>query len=538
MHRILARRLSRPITRLATALSAALLCAPVWAGDTVQLLTNERLRMQPDYASPALMDVQRRSTVQILESRQDWVRVEAAGNRSGWVRRSSLDLPAPEQGARTQAATSPAALLPHSTPRASNHALIISIAQYADPGVPGLPGAAADIRNARNIAALMGVPDANQRILSDADASLDGIRRALADLDARMGDRDRALIHLAGHGTRARDTPPCDDALLTHDGQAFTQAELRRHLRSLASRADKIFVIDDRGRGEGPAANPKSSTARSRYFRGAQVECSFADRDGDALPPNLLHLRASRRGETAQEDAAQGGLATQAWLACLSGQSRPESPAGLPDGEALRRCAQNWLTTHNPAQHLELAGNPALIPAPLASTDYPVDPAALLRALQSQADGRHAITATAAAKPADGELAYHIESTKPGFVYVLGADEKALRLLYPQAGTGPSPIDTKLDIRLPLGGPGEHRLLLVTDAPRNLQRGGFVSDGRDAIAEGKRLADAAREFLGGDTRRLCQFGETRNLGPSQARQCSTAYAARSLDEDSKARPAR
>ncbi|KAB2966671.1 SH3 domain-containing protein, partial [Zoogloea sp.] len=60
----------------------------------------DTLREQPSGFSGRIMEVPRRSTVEVLEVRQDWLRILAPGNRSGWILRQNTDLdaqlPAPE----------------------------------------------------------------------------------------------------------------------------------------------------------------------------------------------------------------------------------------------------------------------------------------------------------------------------------------------------------------------------------------------------------------------------------------------------------
>jgi hypothetical protein len=89
--------------------------------------------------------------------------------------------------------------LPRSPTRASHHALILSLT----PPAPAGQGTA-DAANAGRIASLMGVPDANIRHLSGDALTLDGLRQALVDLDARIGEQDRAFIHIAADGARPR----------------------------------------------------------------------------------------------------------------------------------------------------------------------------------------------------------------------------------------------------------------------------------------------------------------------------------------------
>ena len=122
------------------------------------------------------MEMRRRASVRILETRRDWIRIEADGQRSGWVPERDLDLSTSEAFAALQATaamtTAPeqARALPRSLPRAANHALILPLGGASAP----------DAASATSIARLMGVPDANiQQPAAAALATPDGLREAL-----------------------------------------------------------------------------------------------------------------------------------------------------------------------------------------------------------------------------------------------------------------------------------------------------------------------------------------------------------------------
>ena len=191
-----------PLLRNAIVVSLAMPWAPAMALNATVTESGE-LHSQPYFTAPRIAPVHRLSTVEVLEQRRDWVRIEIGGNRSGWVPERSLDLstqapvradalPAAQPGAAPQ-------WIPRSTPRASNHALILPL------------GDAADAASATAIARLMGVPDANIQQPAASELDADGLRRALAGLDARLRTDDRAFIYLSGQGRRN----PCGDAIVT-----------------------------------------------------------------------------------------------------------------------------------------------------------------------------------------------------------------------------------------------------------------------------------------------------------------------------------
>ncbi len=517
---------------LRATLAALLIALPALATAQTALMTRpDKLRDSPSAFAFGIAEVHRRSSVQVLEVRGEWVRVEIPGHRTGWIHRDSTDLSSTPFENSTAPAPSPpmqsgsAALVPRSAARASNHALILGLTPT---------GAQADAGNAGRIAALMGVPDANTRYL--AAPGLDGLRLALAELDARIGDQDRVFIHISASGARPRSGADCGDAILSGDQQLFTAAELHRYLQGLAARADKVFVVIDAGRGDErkPATAVHSRFSRQPVADGACSSESFGQ-GGAPLPANVQILLAAPRNRAAFEDG-NGGLATQALLACFEGRAPIPGNSGLADGDALRRCAQPLLDRKPGEQQLALAGNPVLIPAPFS---WPSDPAGAdaprrtLEAIHDQRDQRRRFDARPAGRATAAGTPMQISSDRPGHLYVLMADEGGLSLLYPNQYS----TDTRLEpgariTLLPLEGrkslAGTRLLFLLTDGPRTPYRGGFMPAGAISAThpDARGLRSATEEFLGGDVAPQCRFSETRNLGATQARQCSSAFAAK------------
>ncbi len=500
--------------RFALAL-AVLAAAPIASAQTATVTHATALREHPDAGARSIMEMRRRASVRILETRRDWIRVEADGQRSGWIPERDLDLSASEAFAALQATALPTApeqprAQPRSLPRAANHALILPL------GGAGSPDAA----SATAIARLMGVPDANiQQPAAAALATPDGLREALAHFDARIGHGDRALLYLSGPGSQASQGGHCVETVLTPSGQALGLDELSRYTGALAQKAGRLVVLTDTGRGAG--APPAGLTGRF-----VPAPCR-----GDApraAPPghNTLLIRASRAGSNAFEDSL-GGLATQALLACLDGRAALESRSGLPGGEDWRRCAQQQLDARPGRQQLSLAGNPALAPAPTrVSGDGTgqVRPAELLQALHAQRSEDRRVVAT----PAGAARQLTVSGPAGGYLYVLGADDKGFTLLHPAAASVER-FGGQATVALP---PGRQRILaLVTEAPRNFLRAGFGGNGSYATApaDGRTLRDLPLELIEGDNTPACTRGETRNMGTEQARRCSTAFGSAIVD---------
>ena len=500
-------------------LLASLIASPLASAQTATVTHATALREHPDAGARSIMEMRRRASVRVLETRRDWIRVEADGQRSGWIPERDLDLSASEAFAAQQAtAALPAApeltrAQPRSLPRAANHALILPLGGSSGP----------DAASATAIARLMGVPDANiQQPTADALATPDGLREALAHFDARIGHGDRALIYISGQGSQANQGGQCVETVVTPSRQAFGLDELARYTGTLAQKAGRLVVLADTGRGAGP---PPAAGLAGRFVPGACRGDSPRAMPGSH---NTLLIRATRAGGNAFEDA-RGGLATQALLACLDGSAALESSSGLPGGDDWRRCAQQQLDARpGKQQQLSLAGNPALAPAPtrgLGGGAGPVRPAELLQALHAQrSEGRRVV-----ATPAGSARQLTVSGPAGGYLYVLGADDSTFTLLHPVASASIERFGGQATVALPPG--RQHILALVTEAPRNFLRAGFGGNGpyATAPADARTLRDLPLEVIEGDNSPACTRSETRNMGMEQARRCSTAFGSAVVD---------
>ena len=262
--------------RLRLALAVALLAAsPVTRAQTATVTHASALREHPDNSARSIMEVHRRASVRILETRRDWIKVEADGLRSGWLPERDLDIGAGEAFVALQTPPAPPAAIelprvqPRSQPRASHHALLLPVGGSAD-----------NAADANAIARLMGVPDANiQQPPPEGLATPDGLREALARFDARVGPGDRAFIYLAGPGG------PCAEGVLTASRQTFGVDELARHAGLLARKAGRLVVVTDIAAGGAGACRGE---ARPRFPAGH----------------NMLVIRAGGRHEDGASDIA------------------------------------------------------------------------------------------------------------------------------------------------------------------------------------------------------------------------------------------
>ena len=347
------------------------------------------------------------AATRVLSVEGGWVQVEvrdgAKGTRTGWVRASTLNL---------QAGSAKAADLPNGrlasnnaalslgvrslTPRDNRHALIIGISRYADPAIPGLPGAHIDRESATQMARAMQVPESNIRYLQDEQATGDGIRQALADLNARVVDGDRVFVHYSGHGTRYNDPNAggCVEALLAHDGGTrgtITNREVADLLKPLTQKTDKLFVMYDACHSGGVIKD--ASTVRTRGYTNANDDgllrpkfASISEECGrpvnikgrnleieqtaqGVLPQDIVHVSASRDNEVSFDDAQKGGLATQFMRDCMLRDAKDLDASGAITMDEIRMCAQDKLNKRmqNDANfkphNITLNGNAGFVPA-------------------------------------------------------------------------------------------------------------------------------------------------------------------------------
>lgn len=517
-------------------MATAALCLHSIAGraESAQLIHSEPLRAHPSVTAQGIMEVARRSEVQILETQRGWTRVEAAGGRKGWLRDTSLDrnaTVAPVSGGDPLRPPSPSMVgnTARMLPRASQHALILTIGQAAGSPPTVLDGSLADARLGAEIARLSGVPDTNIRYRTDAELDKDGLHQAFAELDAHMGNGDRALIYLSAVGVHRQASGRCSEAILTHDRNAFNLEDLIRHLQLLAGKADKIFLILDTGRGESATGTSVVSPRFARTLSDPNCKTVQSSIESSHLPTNVLILTASRLNENAGGTQA-GGLFSQALHACLSGQPAPDSPSGLPTGEALITCSRHVIAAGPGTQHPSLIGNGDLVLALQTTSEQARDARQVLRAIHAQRDQRRRVEVTRLSA-APGSTRLRVSSGEAGYVYILSANRSGFRLLYPSLSGQQGPIQRSADIEIPLAAEKDSEwLVIVSDAVRKPGRAGFVSDGPsaqlDANAAGVR--EIIQEFLSGDGSRTCLFSETRNLGASQALACSSRFGAAML----------
>jgi hypothetical protein len=135
------------------------------------------------------------------------------------------------------------------------HALVVGIAGYQC--VPRLPDSV--LEDARAIATILkdqdlcGYPPDHVRLLLDDEATLTGLRGALAELAANTSAQSTVFIYVSSHGGRIADGPHAGEYLVPVDADwsseasiaasAMSGAELTKALRDIAAR--KLVVAFD-----------------------------------------------------------------------------------------------------------------------------------------------------------------------------------------------------------------------------------------------------------------------------------------------------
>lgn len=134
----------------------------------------------------------------------------------------------------------------------NGRALIVGVADYAE--VKPLPEAvrndASDIADLLRDPNFCGYPDENVKVLINSDASLVGIRAALADLASSTTADDTVAIFFSGHGARLGSSAARTNVLIPYDckvsdmpGTTLGEVELTAALANI--KAARLLVILD-----------------------------------------------------------------------------------------------------------------------------------------------------------------------------------------------------------------------------------------------------------------------------------------------------
>ena len=273
-------------------------------------------------------------------------------------------------------------------------ALVIGLSQYnPSSGAATLEGVPHDVESAKRMAMAMGIPGNQIRLMRDQDATKENILKELRQLGERTRDGGRTFIYFSGHGTRYWDPAVngCVEGLLSHDGQAITNAELAQATQKITSSADKVITMIDACHSGGVT----SSKAATRSIGGIEFKPKFTFKASSAadacsqpsnlktrsllgestrlgaLQENVVQITSSRPDEVSFDEPGKGGLATQGVRDCLLGKAVDKDGSGAVSLAEIQQCAQAFidlrlkgvkdLTPH----HVSVSGNRNLIPVAL-----------------------------------------------------------------------------------------------------------------------------------------------------------------------------
>lgn len=277
------------------------------------------------------------------------------------------------------------------TPTAPRSALVIGVSQYTESsGAATLVGVPHDIESAKRIAQAMGVPANQIRVIQDQQATKANILEELKNLGERTSEGGRSFIYFSGHGTRYWDATAngCVEGLLTHDGQAITNAELAKATQKVTDGADKVITMIDACHSGGiaskkagtrsiagiefkPKFNYKASSAADACSQPSNIKTRSllgeSTRLG-ALQENVVQITSSRPDEVSFDEPGKGGLATQGIRDCLLGKASDTDGSGAVSLAEIQQCAQAIIdqkmqgSKDLTAHHVSVSGNRNLIP--------------------------------------------------------------------------------------------------------------------------------------------------------------------------------
>ena len=387
------------------------------------VLRAETLRVEPFADAKAVTEIGKDARVEVMKKQGAWTLIAASG-KQGWVRSLSLrseipaTVPAPEGVLALESGRSghgdliattgirgiskPAS--PHS------HALIMTIGAYRE-GIQPLTGVKHDAETARQIARRMGIQDENIRVLRDDELTYEGMTKAFDEFENRVQQDDRAFIYYSGHGGRSlvkeEGSPErCAESLITIEGYGFYDNEIEKRLKRLSEKTEKLIFMLDACHSGGvttrtAALNTPSSQFTPKFWQpksGAEacnksvnVVTRSAKGGTEATISginNYTYIAAARDNEISLDEPGKGGVASQAWLECMSGAARDLDGSGGLSAEEIRACAQPKINQKlsNAAgvlpHHVSITGNSNLIlgfeqkaptatPAPAATPPAP-----------------------------------------------------------------------------------------------------------------------------------------------------------------------
>lgn len=465
--------------------------------------------------------------------------------------------------------------------QATSHALIMSIGDY-QAGIPRLEGVKYDMESARIIAHKLGVKDENILQLHDGELTLAGMRAAFDNFTKQVGANDEVFIYYSGHGGRQYVKEPaerCAESLITVDGHGFTDVELSARLRELAAKTRRIIVFLDACHSGGVTARAIHGAKKSRFTpkywsKGQSDACGTPSniimqnlgqqtRSLGSGAQNYVYIAAARDDEVSLDEPGKGGLATQAWVKCMSGRASDLDGSGAITADEIRTCAQQRIdravagSDEVKPHHVTIAGNGNAVLAlkdagaePGAATVEAANPYNTLMDIYNSRDDRRVVTLKTGKSVlhiGQDKVEFSLSSTHAGYVYLLmvGSDGKTFDLLFPNALDKGHYLEAGETLKLPapnwqitaLGPKGTDRLLaIVSDSVRDFSGLGARPAGPFSVVDAN--VSAARDIqLVTSSSANAASAECKNKpaagqdAPAADDKCSDAYGAAILTLD-------
>lgn len=419
--------------------------------------------------------------------------------------------------------------------QAVTHALIMSIGEY-QAGVTPLTGVKEDMTSARKIAHQLGVKDGDILQFHDSELTLEGMRKAFDKFLKQVGTNDEVFVYYSGHGGREYVKDPeerCAESLVTVDGRYFTDAELSARLHELSGKAKRLIVFIDACHSGGVTTrgvhqSGKPSRFKPKYWsKGMTDACSKPTnvieqnigqktRSVGSGDQNYVYVSASRNDEVSLDEPGKGGLATQEWVKCISGEAVDSDGSGALSADEIRNCAQLRINKALEGEdevkphHITIIGNAnavlALNETPKGSNAKAASPYGTLKDIYNSRDDRRVVTLKAektVLQIGQDKVEFSLNSTHSGYVYLLmvGSDGKTFDLLFPNALDNGHYIEPGEVLKLPApnweivaqGPKGkDHLLAIVSDSPRDFSKLGAKAAGPFSVVDANMRA--AREI--------------------------------------------